>query len=73
MRTIVQNIYNSDKSGSMPWMEWTRKDSEELVMLYVKDYYDTLDEYYLREALQIAKDDGINFENMMLQVRFQQS
>ena len=69
----MQNIYNSDKTGNTPWMEWTRKDSEELVMLYVKDYYETLDEYYLREALQIAKDDGINFENMMRQVRFQQS
>jgi hypothetical protein len=50
--------------------EWSRKDSEELVLLYLKDYYDTLDEYYLREALQIARDDGINFDRMMRQVRF---
>ncbi len=50
--------------------EWTRKDSEELVILYLMDYYETLDDYYLREALQIAKDDGVNFEKMMRQVRF---
>ena len=50
--------------------EWTRKDSEDLVILYLRDYYETLDEYYLREALQIAQDDGINFEKMMRHVRF---
>ncbi|MEZ4762570.1 MAG: hypothetical protein R3C26_04980 [Calditrichia bacterium] len=43
-------------------MSGTRKDSEDLVILYLRDYYETLDEYYLREALQIAQDDGINFE-----------
>jgi len=51
-------------------MEWTRKDSEELVILYLRDYYETLDEYYLREALQIARDDGVNFDRIMRQVRF---
>ena len=50
--------------------EWTRKDSEELVLLYLKDYYDTLDDYYLREALQISRDDGIDFDRMMRRVRF---
>lgn len=53
--------------------DWSRKDSEELVMLYIRDYYDTLDEYYLREALQIAKDDNLNFERIMRQVRFELS
>ena len=53
--------------------EWSRRDSEELVMLYLNDYYHTLDDYYLREAIQLAKDDGLNFEHLMQQVRFQLS
>ncbi len=69
----MQKINNAGNSLGYPYMEWTRKDSEELVMLYVKDYFETLDDYYLKEALQIAKDDGINFDKIMLQVRFQQA
>lgn len=67
------NINNTYKLDEIPWMGWTRKDSEELVVLYLRDYYETLDEYYLREALQIAKDDGVDFEKVMRQVRFQQA
>ncbi|NIV13692.1 MAG: hypothetical protein GWN62_21150 [Aliifodinibius sp.] len=69
----MQNINNTDKLTDLPWMEWTKKDSEELVILYLRDYYETLDDYYLREALQIAKEDGINFEHIMRQVRFEQT
>lgn len=56
-----------------PWSEWSKKDSEDLVVLYLKDYYQTLDDYYLREALQIAKEDGVDFESVMRRVRFQLS
>ncbi|RMH77931.1 MAG: hypothetical protein D6681_20495 [Calditrichaeota bacterium] len=66
----MKNTNDLLKFPELPWNEWTKKDSEELVMLYLNDYYETLDDYYLREALQIAKDDGINFENLMRQVRF---
>jgi len=69
----VQNINNSNQSGDFSGGQWTRKDSEELIILYLKDYYDTLDDDYLKEAIQIAKDDGINFENVMRLVRFQLS
>lgn len=65
----MQNIY-VNQIPEYTGMEWTRKDSEELVILYLRDYYDTLDEYYLREALQIARDDGVNIDRVMRQVRF---
>jgi len=65
----VQNIY-INQIPEYTGMEWTRKDSEDLVILYLRDYYDTLDEYYLREALQIARDDGVNIDRVMRQVRF---
>ena len=66
----TNKIYGLREFG---WAEWSRKDSEDLVRLYIQDYYETLDEYYLREALQIAKDDGIDFESLMRQVRFLQA
>jgi len=69
----VQNINNTDQFADFFGLEWTRKDSEELVILYLNDYYRTTDEYYLREALQIAKDDGVDFEKVMRRVRFQQT
>ncbi len=65
----MQNIY-VNQIPEYTGMEWTRKDSEDLVILYLRDYYDTLDEYYLREALQIARDDGVNIDRVMRQVRF---
>lgn len=69
----MQNINNTDHFADFFGLEWTRKDSEELVILYLNDYYRTTDEYYLREALQIAKDDGVDFEKVMRRVRFQQT
>ena len=69
----MQNINKADQFGEFLGMEWTRKDSEDLVVLYLNDYYKTLDEYYLREALQIAKDDGVDFDKVMRRVRFQQT
>ena len=69
----MQNINNTDQFADFFGLEWTRKDSEELVILYLNDYYRTTDEYYLREALQIAKDDGVDFEKVMRRVRFQQT
>ena len=69
----MQNSNDTFKLPDFSAMNWTRKDSEELVMLYLRDYYSTLDDYYLREALMIAQEDGVNFEQMMRQVRFQQA
>jgi len=68
----VENTNNLQNLPEFPWLEWTRKDSEELVMLYLQDYYETLDDYYLKEALQIAREDGVDFEKVMRLVRFQQ-
>ena len=56
-----------------PWENWTRQDSEELVALYLEDYFQTLDEESLKDALTIALSDGIDFEAIMRRVRFQQS
>jgi len=54
-----------------PLNSWTKADSEELVALYLMDYYETLDDYYLQEALQIAKDDGVSFQTVNNRVRLQ--
>lgn len=69
----MEHIKGKTNYSLPPWMEWTREDSEELVMIYIQDYFKTLDDYYLEKALQISKDDSINFEQIMLKVRFQLS
>ncbi len=55
------------------WSGWTRKDSEALVALYLMDYFRTLDDYYLEEAVAIARDDGVDLERIMRRIRFQQA
>ncbi len=65
---------NADKAlHPSSWSGWTRKDSEELVALYLMDYYRTLDEYFLEEAVTIARDDGVDLERIMRQIRFKQA
>ncbi len=69
-------MHNANRSGMedvRQFSGWSRKDSEELVALYLMDYFRTLDDYYLKEALSIAKNDGVDFERIMRKVRFMQS
>jgi hypothetical protein len=60
-----------DKSKNKPgydplsWNELSKEDTEQLVLLYLQDYYSSLDDYYLKEAFQIAKDEGIDIYKIM--------
>jgi hypothetical protein len=47
------------------WNEFSKEDSENLVLLYLQDYYSSLDDYFLKEAFQIAKDEGVDIYKMM--------
>ena len=51
--------------------EWSKEDSEKLILNYLEDYYQTLDEYFLKEAFQIAKDEGIDIQKIMRQAKSQ--
>ncbi len=61
----MENTGNSSGRKGLGWDDWSKEESEELVLLYLEDYYRTLDEYFLKEALQIAKDDGVDFPKIM--------
>ena len=69
----MQNTNRSGMENQERFPNWSRKDSEELVALYLMDYFRTLDDYYLKEALSIAHNDGVDFEKIMRKVRFMQS
>ncbi len=43
----------------------SKEESEELVLIYLEDYYQSLDDFYLKEAMQIAKDEGIDVQKIM--------
>ncbi|OPX32347.1 hypothetical protein B1H10_07685 [candidate division KSB1 bacterium 4484_188] len=43
----MENTPGGSNRTSFDWNDWTKKDSEELVLMYLEDYYRTLDDYYL--------------------------
>ena len=45
--------------------EWTKEESEELVLIYLEDYYRTMDDTFLKEALQITKDERLDIQKIM--------
>ncbi|MCK4893010.1 MAG: hypothetical protein KAT07_03535 [Calditrichia bacterium] len=45
--------------------EWTKEESEELVLIYLEDYYRTMDDSFLKEALQITKDERLDIQKIM--------
>lgn len=67
----LQNIKKDSNLDLLPWLEWSREDSKELILLYLEDYYSTLDDYFLERALHIAKEHSIDFRDLMSKVRFQ--
>jgi hypothetical protein len=69
----MQNIKKDTNLDMPPWMEWTKEDSKELVLLYLQDYYETLDDYYLERALHIAREHSLDFQALMYKVRFEQN
>lgn len=69
----MQNIKKDSHLEMPPGLEWTREDSKELIQLYLQDYYDTLDDYYLERAISIAREHSINFQNLMFKVRLEQN
>lgn len=62
---------SKDKSSFDPsgWNEYSKEESEQLVLLYLQDYYKSLDDYFLQEAFQIAKDEGVDIHKLMRQAR----
>ncbi len=69
----MQNTNKDYDLDLPPWMDWTKEDSKELILLYLQDYYNTLDDYYLERALHIAKEHAVDFQSLMFKARFQQS
>ena len=45
--------------------EWSKEESEELVLIYLEDYYRTMDDSFLKEALQITKDERLDIQKIM--------
>ncbi len=61
----MEKSSNDDDRDTLEWQDYSRKDTEELILLYLEDYYTSLDDYYLKEAFQIAKDEGIDIQKML--------
>jgi len=61
----MENMRNGSSKEHYDNLNWNKEASEELVLFYLEDYYRTMDEYFLQEALQIAKDEGIDIQKIM--------
>lgn len=46
-----------------------KEESRKMVRFLLEDYYRTLDDSFLREALQLAKDEDINIQEVMESLR----
>ena len=66
----MENTRNRPNSEKPDINDLTKKESEELVLFYLEDYYRTLDDYFLKEALQLAKDEGIDIQKIMQRAKF---
>ncbi len=65
----MENTRNGSNRNLWDAYSWTKEESEELILLYLEDYYRTLKEEYLSEALQLAKDEGVDMEKMFHRAR----
>jgi hypothetical protein len=61
----MENMRNGSYKELYDYLNWNKEASEELVLFYLEDYYRTMDDYFLQEALQIAKDEGIDIQKIM--------
>ena len=53
----MENTRNGSNKELNDNLNWNKEASEELVLIYLEDYYRTMDDYFLQEAFQIAKDE----------------
>ncbi|GAB4369997.1 MAG: hypothetical protein Kow0042_12000 [Calditrichia bacterium] len=61
----MEDRRNKFKSEDSFMGDWSKKESEELILWYLEDYYKTLDDFYLQEALQLAKDEDVDIQKIM--------
>jgi hypothetical protein len=61
----MENPYDTDEDQYLNSREFDKNETEEIILIYLEDYYRTLDDEYLKEALQLAKDEGIDIEKVM--------
>jgi hypothetical protein len=61
----MENTRDGSNPRTVLLEDWTKEHSEELVLLYLEDYYRTLDDSFLKEAMQITKDERLDIQKIM--------
>jgi hypothetical protein len=61
----MENARNGSNGRMLFLDEWSKEESEELVLIYLEDYYRTMDDSFLKEALQITKDERLDIQKIM--------
>jgi hypothetical protein len=66
----MENPYDTDQNQFTNSTEFNKSETEEIILIYLEDFYHTLDDEYLKEALQLAKNEGINIEKVIQRAKF---
>jgi len=69
----MENTGNGSNGRFSFFNEWTKEESEELALIYLEDYYRTMDDSYLKEALQLVKDEGLDIQKIMHRAKIRMS
>lgn len=65
----MENTRGKSNYSSLFPEDWSKEQAEELAMLYLEDYYRTMDDSFLMEAIQLSKDEQLDIQKIMHRAR----
>lgn len=65
----MENTKDNSKNNLLFPEDWSKEQAEELALLYLEDYYRTMDDSFLMEAIQLSKDERLDIQKIMHRAR----
>lgn len=65
----MENTRDNPKNNLLYPEDWSKEQAEELALLYLEDYYRTMDDSFLMEAIQLSKDERLDIQKIMHRAR----
>lgn len=65
----MENTRDNSKNNLLFPEDWSKEQAEELALLYLEDYYRTMDDSFLMEAIQLSKDERLDIQKIMHRAR----
>ncbi len=65
----MENTRDNSNNNPLFPEDWSKQQAEELALLYLEDYYRTMDDSFLMEAIQLSKDEHLDIQKIMHRAR----